>query len=79
MLIKKKKKRNPAELVTSAARVGSWYDRLSSPDRAYVDAVMMAVRIDPHVSISSVSRSLIKELGLSVSVTSVREILKKML
>ncbi len=79
MPAKKKKRRDPGELVRLAPKIGSWFDRLNEEDKAYVDDVVLEIQIDPHVSISSVARSLIKELGLSVSVTSVREILKKML
>ena len=78
MSTKKKKRRDPAELVASSPKAGSWYDVLNDTDRDYVHDIMIAMRGEPHVSISSVARSLIEELGLSVSATSVREILKKM-
>ncbi len=79
MLIKKKKKRNPAELVTSAARVGSWYDRLSDEDKYYIEEVVVAMQDSSHVSISSVAQSLINELNLTASKLAVRDTLKKML
>lgn len=79
MLAKKKKRRDPAELVMSAARVGSWYDRLGDVDRDYVDNVVMAIQEEPHISIRSVATSLVQELGIEYcSVKAVEDKLRKM-
>ncbi len=78
MPIKKKKRRDPAELVISAKKTGSWYDRLSDVDRDYVDSVVIAMLTEPCVSLSSVAQSLINELNLSASKSAVRDTLGKL-
>ncbi len=78
MPTKKKKRRDPAELVTSAGKTGSWYDRLSDIDREYVDAVVIVMLTEPHVSRKSVAKSLRDELNLDCCVDSVEYILRKL-
>ncbi len=76
----KKKRRNPADLVKSSAKTGSWHERLSDTDRDYVEDVVLAVAVEgPHVSLSSVAQSLINELNLTASKSAVRDTLKRML
>ncbi len=79
MAAKKKKRRDPAELVGSAKKTGSWYDRLSDADVDYVDDVVSCMATESHVSIKSVANSLKKELDLDCCVDTIVYILKKML
>ncbi len=79
MTTKKKKRPLPDELVMSASKTGSWYDRLSDVDRDYVDDVGVAMAAEPHVSMTAVAQSLINELNLTASKSAVRDILKGML
>ncbi len=79
MTTKKKKRRDPVELVESARKTGSWYDRLGDVDRDYVDDVASVMGTEPHVSIKSVANSLKKELDLDCCVDTIVYILKKML
>ncbi len=78
MPTKKKKRRDPSELVTSSARIGSWYEKLSEFDRDYVDDVVNAIQNEEHVSIRSVAISLKKELNITCSVKAVEDKLRKM-
>lgn len=79
MTTKKKKRRDPAELVMSSPKTGSWYDRLNNIDKDYVVNVVIAMRDAPHVSASAVAQSLINELNLTASKSAVRDTLKKIL
>ena len=78
MPTKKKKRRAPLELVTSARKTGSWYDRLSDIDMDYVDQVVNILQCEPHTSVRSVAISLIKELDIKCCVKAVEDKLRKM-
>ncbi len=79
MPTKKKKRRDPVELVASANKNGSWYDRLDYTDRNYVNTVLVAMRSESHISVSSVAQSIINELNLTASKSAVRDTLREMI
>jgi hypothetical protein len=57
----------------------TWYDRLSPPDRAYVDNVVSEVKKFSDTPIHAVARHLIREMQLSVSPCQVSKILVELL
>ena len=79
MPTKKKKRRDPADLVASAGKSGSWYSQLSEEDRDYVDDVVGAMAVDTSAAPLSVAKKLIVELNLKVTPTAVASKLKAML
>ena len=79
MTTKKKKRRDPADLVASATKSGSWYSQLSGSDKNYVDDVVAAMSVDHSAAPQSVACKLIEELGLKVTSTAVVNKLKAML
>ena len=79
MMTIKKKRRNPADLVASAGKSGSWYSQLKIEDKNYVDDVVKAMAENPWAAPQSVASKLVEELGLEVTSTAVVNKLKAML
>lgn len=81
---KKPKRTSPADLVARSANptrksVPSWYDKLVTKDREYVDSVVQSMKEQPNAYPYTVAGMLISELGLSVNISNVRIKLKELM
>jgi hypothetical protein len=77
-----KRKRSAEELVKKSvprASAPSWYDRLTLADKAYVRAVVKAIKEEPNCHVYPVAETLIEELGLTTKTKAVVIKLKEML
>ena len=77
-----KGRKSAEELVKKSvprASCPSWYDRLTLVEKAYVFAVVKAIKAEPNCHVYKVAEALIEELGLTTKTRAVVIKLKEML